>query len=173
MVKQIIYLLYIKLVKGFSGTHLFPLIKYSLMISSSLNIMLVLLSLHIFLWHSYHPITNEYEPPNDYNPLLFLWYLFFSHSFLWWYNVKLCKVATILCSAGSTWCLFMSIAVWSRFHLVLGWCLFIWRAKWSDLANDLSHTLHLKGFAPVCFLMWRVSSSERAKCHWQLWKWQR
>lgn len=55
------------------------------------------------------------------------------------------------------------VAIKMLFHLFFGRCLFMWRAKWSERANDLSHTLHLKGFAPVCFRKWRVSSSERAK----------
>ena len=41
-------------------------------------------------------------------------------------------------------------------------CLFMWRARWSDREKHLSHWPHLKGFAPVCFRKWRVSSSERA-----------
>lgn len=40
---------------------------------------------------------------------------------------------------------------------------FIWSARWSDLENDRPHWRHLNGLAPVCFLMWRVNSSERAK----------
>ena len=40
---------------------------------------------------------------------------------------------------------------------------FIWSARWSDLENDRPHWRHLNGLAPVCFLMWRVSSSLRAK----------
>ena len=55
----------------------------------------------------------------------------------------------------------------------LGSWRFMWRARWSDRAKDLSQTLHLKGLAPVCFRMWRVSSSERANLHKQFWKWQR
>ena len=44
-------------------------------------------------------------------------------------------------------------------------CHFIWRAGWSDPENPLSQWLHLKDFAPVCFLYCLVSSSLRAKCH--------
>lgn len=56
-------------------------------------------------------------------------------------------------------------------HLVLGSWRFMCRARWSDRAKHLSQTLHLKGLAPVCFRIWRVSSSDLAKRHWQLWKW--
>lgn len=56
-------------------------------------------------------------------------------------------------------------------HLDLGSWRFMWRARWSERAKQRSQTLHLKGLAPVCFRMWRVSSSDLAKRHWQLWKW--
>lgn len=41
----------------------------------------------------------------------------------------------------------------------------MWRARWSEREKQRLHTTHWKGFAPVCFLKWRVSSSERAKRH--------
>ena len=39
---------------------------------------------------------------------------------------------------------------------------FIWSDKWSLLENALGQCWHWNGLAPVCFLIWRVSSSERA-----------
>ena len=45
------------------------------------------------------------------------------------------------------------------------WCLFICSARWSEREKQRLHTAHWKGLAPVCFLKWRVSSSERAKRH--------
>ena len=44
----------------------------------------------------------------------------------------------------------------------LYWCLLRWRARWSDLAKAFSQWGHLNGFIPVCFRMWRVSSSDLA-----------
>lgn len=38
-------------------------------------------------------------------------------------------------------------------------------ARWSEREKQRLHTPHWKGFAPVCFLKWRVSSSERANRH--------
>jgi len=52
-------------------------------------------------------------------------------------------------------------------------CLLACRAKWSERANVRAQCRQRNGLAPVCFRMWRVSSSERAKCHWQLAKWHR
>lgn len=40
----------------------------------------------------------------------------------------------------------------SQFFMCFGMCLFMCSARWSDLAKLRSHTLHLKGLAPVCFL---------------------
>jgi len=40
----------------------------------------------------------------------------------------------------------------SQFFICFGMCLFMCSARWSDLAKLRSHTLHLKGLAPVCFL---------------------
>lgn len=39
------------------------------------------------------------------------------------------------------------------------------KARWSEREKQRLHTQHWNGFAPVCFLKWRVSSSERAKRH--------
>ena len=39
----------------------------------------------------------------------------------------------------------------------------MWRARWSEREKLRLQTEHWKGLAPVCFLKWRVSSSERAK----------
>lgn len=50
-------------------------------------------------------------------------------------------------------------------HLLVYWCLFIWSARWSDLEKHLSQWEHLKGLDPVCFLKWRVNSSDRANLH--------
>lgn len=41
-------------------------------------------------------------------------------------------------------------------------CRFMWRARWSDRENARSHRWHWKGRCPVCFLKWRVSSSDLA-----------
>lgn len=41
----------------------------------------------------------------------------------------------------------------------------MWSARWSEREKQRLHTPHWKGFAPVCFLKWRVSSSERANRH--------
>lgn len=64
-------------------------------------------------------------------------------------------------------CLFCTV------HLFLGSWRLLCRAKWSDRAKQRSQTLHLNGLEPVCFRIWRVSSSERANRHWQFWKWHR
>lgn len=45
------------------------------------------------------------------------------------------------------------------------WCLFMCKARWSEREKQRQHTVHWNGLAPVCFLKWRVSSSERAKRH--------
>lgn len=58
----------------------------------------------------------------------------------------------------------MGISKWEEYILQ---CLFICNERWSDLEKDLWHKWHLKGFWPVCFLKWRVSSSERANFHVQ------
>lgn len=42
---------------------------------------------------------------------------------------------------------------------------FMWRERWSDLENARSHKRHWKGRSPVCFLVCRVSSSDRANLH--------
>lgn len=47
------------------------------------------------------------------------------------------------------------------------WCLFMWSARWSEREKQRPQWWHLKGLAPVCFLKWRVSSSERANLHSQ------
>jgi len=44
-------------------------------------------------------------------------------------------------------------------------CLFMWRDRWSDLEKERWHRWHLKGFCPLCFRKWRVSSSDRANFH--------
>lgn len=41
-------------------------------------------------------------------------------------------------------------------------CLFMWRARWSLREKARSHRWHWKGRCPVCFLKWRVSSSDLA-----------
>lgn len=47
------------------------------------------------------------------------------------------------------------------------WCLFMWSARWSEREKQRPQWWHLKGLAPVCFLKWRVSSSDRANLHSQ------
>ena len=54
---------------------------------------------------------------------------------------------------------------------LVGSCRFMCSARWSERAKLRSQTLQVNGLAPVCFRMWRVSSSERAKHHGQLTKW--
>ena len=41
-------------------------------------------------------------------------------------------------------------------------CLFMCRERWSEREKARSHILHWNGLSPVCFLKWRVSSSDRA-----------
>lgn len=41
-------------------------------------------------------------------------------------------------------------------------CLFMWRAKWSEREKARSQRWHWKGLCPVCFLKWRVNSSDLA-----------
>ena len=43
----------------------------------------------------------------------------------------------------------------------------MWSERWSEREKARSHTWHLNGFWPVCFLKWRVNSSERANLQWQ------
>lgn len=43
----------------------------------------------------------------------------------------------------------------------------MWRARWSEREKQRPQWWHLKGLAPVCFLKWRVSSSDRANLHSQ------
>lgn len=49
-----------------------------------------------------------------------------------------------------------------REGLAAYWWRLRWRARWSERANARSQCWHLNGLTPVCFLMCRVSSSDRA-----------
>lgn len=58
------------------------------------------------------------------------------------------------------YCFLLFLSSWN--DTVYGWWRFICRARWSDREKHRPHTIHLNGFAPVCFRMWRVSSSDLA-----------
>ena len=76
------------------------------------------------------------------------------------------KFFTILTNA------FIGNEIWmTAFNIMLSFILlssiayrwrFIWRDKWSLLENARGQCWHWNGLAPVCFLICRVSSSERA-----------
>lgn len=57
-------------------------------------------------------------------------------------------------------------------YFVFGMWRFICNARWSLRPKHLSHTIHLNGFAPVCFRWCLVSSSLRANLHSQSGHWQ-
>ncbi|KRY60036.1 hypothetical protein T03_4062 [Trichinella britovi] len=46
-------------------------------------------------------------------------------------------------------------------------CLRMCVVKWSERENALKQSLQWNGLSPVCFRMWRVSSSDLAKRHEQ------
>lgn len=90
---------------------------------------------------------------------------------LWWSFVKSIVEIIIQISSHISVCCYP----WGASEVIRGeerwscphWCLFMWSAKWSDREKQRPQWWHLKGLAPVCFLKWRVSSSERANLHSQ------